>query len=378
MQTILEAVREHELGAIPTLCHSPELEPYASCFLCVVEVKGRPNLVPACATRVAPGMEVTTRNDRIVESRKTALELLLSNHYADCVSPCLEGCPAARRHPGVHRPRPRWGSTARRSTSSARRTRFRRSAGASASASAKWSAGGPTSTSRSGSTAIKRFVTDQPGAYDGAPACDPPTGKKVAIVGAGPAGLTAAWFLGRKGHKPVIYEAKTRPGGMLRYGIPAYRLPDDVIDREVEYICRAGAEIRYGTRVGQGHLARRAHEGARRRVPRPRRLGGQPDEASEGEFEHRGRRPGRRVPPRAEGAPGPDPGHGRRRGRRQHGHGRRPDHVAARRGQGHHPVPAHEGRDARRPDGDRGLPRRGRSRSWSSPPPSASSRKAGS
>ena len=71
--TILETVRKHGLDEIPTLCHSPELEPYASCFLCVVEVKGRPNLVPACATRVAPGMEVTTRNERIVESRKTAL-----------------------------------------------------------------------------------------------------------------------------------------------------------------------------------------------------------------------------------------------------------------------------------------------------------------
>jgi formate dehydrogenase major subunit len=93
-KTILEVVREHELDAIPTLCHSQELEPYASCFLCVVEIKGRPSLVPACATRVAPGMEVTTRNDRIVESRRTALELLISNHYADCVSPCMEGCPA--------------------------------------------------------------------------------------------------------------------------------------------------------------------------------------------------------------------------------------------------------------------------------------------
>ena len=52
-KTILEVVRERELDAIPTLCHSNELEPYASCFLCVVEIKGRPNLVPACATRVA-------------------------------------------------------------------------------------------------------------------------------------------------------------------------------------------------------------------------------------------------------------------------------------------------------------------------------------
>jgi formate dehydrogenase major subunit len=248
--TILEAVREHELDAIPTLCHSPELEPYASCFLCVVEVKGRPNLVPACATRVSPGMEVTTRNDRIVESRRTALELLVSNHYADCVSPCTEGCPAhvdiqgyiALSAMGLYRqavdlirernPLPAICGRVcvRKCEEVCRRTDIDAPVGI------NW---------------IKRFLTDQPGVYEGAPACDPPTGKKVAIVGAGPAGLTAAWFLGRKGHKPVVYEAKPLPGGMLRYGIPGYRLPDDVIDREVEYIRRAGAEIRYNTRIGK-------------------------------------------------------------------------------------------------------------------------------
>ena len=248
--TILEVVRAHGLDEIPTLCHSPELEPYASCFLCVVEVKGRPNLVPACATRVAPGMEVTTRNDRIVESRRTALELLLSNHYADCVSPCMEGCPGhvdiqgyiALSAMGLYKeavdlvreanPLPAICGRVcvRKCEAVCRRTDIDQPVGI------NW---------------IKRFISDQPGAYDGAPACDPPTGRKVAIVGAGPAGLTAAWFLGRKGHKPVIYEAKSRPGGMLRYGIPSYRLPDDVVDREVEYICRAGAEIRYDTRVGR-------------------------------------------------------------------------------------------------------------------------------
>ncbi|MCX5754231.1 MAG: FAD-dependent oxidoreductase, partial [Candidatus Krumholzibacteria bacterium] len=249
-KTILDVVREHELDSIPTLCHSPELEPYASCFLCVVEVKGRPFLVPACATRVAPGMEVTTKNDRIIESRKTALELLISNHYADCVSPCTEGCPAhvdaqgyiALSAMGLYKqavdliretnPLPAICGRVcvRKCEVVCRRVDIDKAVGI---------------------NAIKRFVTDQPGVYDGAPACDPPTGKKIAIVGAGPAGLTAAWFLGRKGHKPVIYEAMPRSGGMLRYGIPVYRLPDDVVDREVEFICRAGGEIKYNTRVGK-------------------------------------------------------------------------------------------------------------------------------
>jgi len=248
-KTILEVVREHELDAIPTLCHSQELEPYASCFLCVVEVKGRPNLVPACATRVAPGMEVTTRNDRIIESRRTALELLVSNHYADCVSPCMEGCPAhvdaqgyiALSAMGLYRqavdliretnPLPAICGRVcvRKCEVVCRRVDVDTAVGI---------------------NAIKRFVTDQPGVYDGTPAREEATGKTIGIVGAGPAGLTAAWFLGRSGHTPVLYEAMPRSGGMLRYGIPVYRLPDETIDREVDYICKAGAEIKYNVRVG--------------------------------------------------------------------------------------------------------------------------------
>jgi len=97
---------------------------------------------------------------------------------------------------------------------------------------------------------IKRFLTDEDEAYATVPECAPATGKTVGIVGAGPAGLTAAWFLGLKGIESVLYEAKERTGGMLRYGIPEYRLPDDVLDKEVEYICNVGAEIKCNVRVG--------------------------------------------------------------------------------------------------------------------------------
>jgi hypothetical protein len=93
-KTILDVVRERNLDDIPTLCHDPRLEPYGSCFLCVVEIKGAPRLVPACVTRIRDGMEVTTRSQRIINSRKTALELLLSDHYADCVCPGQRACPA--------------------------------------------------------------------------------------------------------------------------------------------------------------------------------------------------------------------------------------------------------------------------------------------
>ncbi|MCK4548201.1 MAG: FAD-dependent oxidoreductase [Candidatus Eisenbacteria sp.] len=249
-QTILEVVEEQKLDEIPTLCHSPELKPYGSCFVCVVEVEGRPNLLPSCTTKVAEGMKIHTRNERVVRSRRTALELLLSNHYADCISPCLLSCPAgvdiqgyiALAAMGQYRkavdliretnPLPAICGRicVRKCEVACRRQDVDEAVGI---------------------NFIKRYVSDVKGAYDGPVECEPSRGKSVGIVGSGPAGLSAAWFLGRKGYDPVIYEALPKPGGMLRYGIPEYRLPKDTLDREIEFICRAGVEIRCSVRIGR-------------------------------------------------------------------------------------------------------------------------------
>jgi len=77
------------------------------------------------------------------------------------------------------------------------------------------------------------------------------TGKKVAIIGAGPAGLTAAYDLIKQGHTVIVFEALDKPGGMTRYGIPEYRLPYDRLDADVEVITSLGVEIRYNTRIGK-------------------------------------------------------------------------------------------------------------------------------
>ena len=248
-KTILEVVHDQELDTIPTLCASPELKPYGSCFVCVVEVEGRPNLVPSCATRVVEGMQVTTRNERIDASRKTALELLLSNHYADCISPCMEGCPAhvdaqgyialsamgeAEKAVDLIREANPLPAVCGRICVRKCEVVCRRD-----------DVDTPVAINN-----IKRFVTDRGDIYAKDPVVEPSTGKTVGLVGSGPASLTAAWFLARRGIKPVMYEALEKSGGMLRYGIPEYRLPDEVLDQEVEYIERAGAEIKYGVRVG--------------------------------------------------------------------------------------------------------------------------------
>lgn len=77
------------------------------------------------------------------------------------------------------------------------------------------------------------------------------TGKKIAIIGAGPAGLTAAYDLIKQGHSVTVFEALDKPGGMTRYGIPEYRLPYDRLDADVEVITSLGVEIRYNIRIGQ-------------------------------------------------------------------------------------------------------------------------------
>lgn len=76
------------------------------------------------------------------------------------------------------------------------------------------------------------------------------TGKKVAIIGAGPAGMTAAFDLVRMGHEVIVYEAKSAAGGMTRYGIPEYRLPYDALDRDIDLIVSLGVKIVYNTRIG--------------------------------------------------------------------------------------------------------------------------------
>ena len=85
-------------------------------------------------------------------------------------------------------------------------------------------------------------------------------GKKVAIIGAGPAGLSAAYYLALLGYEVKIFEALAGPGGMTRYGIPEYRLPYDQIDKDVEYIKSLGVEFQYKTKVGKDIKLEKLHK----------------------------------------------------------------------------------------------------------------------
>ena len=97
---------------------------------------------------------------------------------------------------------------------------------------------------------LKRYAVDHC-TRTAPPSAAPATGKRVAVVGGGPSGLTAAYYLSQMGHSVTVFEQREKLGGMLRYGIPDYRLPPDVLDHDIDYILAAGVEVKTGVCVGR-------------------------------------------------------------------------------------------------------------------------------
>ena len=249
-QTILQIAEENGID-IPTLCHNENVKHYGACGICVVEAANSPKLMRACSTMAADGMVINTESPRVVQARKIALELLMSDHDGDCRGPCVLNCPAEtdcqlyvkKIANGDYRgavetikeklPLPASiGRVCPHPCETACRRKMVEE---------------PISIAF-----LKAFAADQDLAsenpFKAEIAAD--TGKKVAVIGGGPAGLTAAYFLRRSGHGVTIFESMPKLGGMLRYGIPEYRLPKAVLDAEIAAINQMGVEMKPNFRVG--------------------------------------------------------------------------------------------------------------------------------
>ncbi len=237
---------------IPNLCYDCNLKLYGACGICLVEGEGIPKLMRSCSTVASDGMILRTDTPRVKKARKIALELIMSDHDGDCIAPCSLNCPA---HTDIQAyikqialgndkeavkiikekipipasigrvcPHPCEANCRRRLVEEPLSVAF-----------------------------LKAFAADNDLASDNpyTAVCEEPTGKKVSVIGGGPAGLTAAYYLKLAGHDVKIYEAMPEMGGMLRYGIPEYRLPKSVLAKEVEAIAKLGVEMINNVKIGK-------------------------------------------------------------------------------------------------------------------------------
>ncbi len=252
--TILDAAQRAGIH-IPTLCYEPRLPATAACRMCLVEVEGARKMVPSCSAAVADGMVVKTSTEKVRAMRHLYLELLLSDHNSFCTPPCRDACPTHIKIPqfldyiahkdyknGVRKlredlpfpailgrvcPRPCEGPCRRQLVEH------------------------PITICQ-----LHRFMADQTIDDEQTGELLLPvepkedSGKKIAIVGGGPAGMAAAFYSRLEGHSVKIFEALPKVGGMLRYGIPSYRLPRDLLEKEVNILWRLGVELQANSRLG--------------------------------------------------------------------------------------------------------------------------------
>lgn len=250
-QTILEIAKANGID-IPNLCNDERVAAYGACGVCVVEAEGSPRLLRACSTLAAEGMAIHTETENAVKARKTALELLFSDHSGDCRPPCALACPAGTDCQGYV------GLIANGEVEEALRLTKEKiplpgSIGRVCPHPCEDACRRKLVEEPISIAALKYYAADK--AYsmgiEAIPDCLPATGKTVAVVGGGPGGLSAAYFLAAKGHDVTIFEAMPLMGGMLRYGIPEYRLPKAYLQKEIDAIEKMGVKFQNNVKLGR-------------------------------------------------------------------------------------------------------------------------------
>ncbi len=244
--TVMEAAASIGIE-IPSMCFLKGHSNNSSCMVCLVEDETTGKLFPSCAMPVSDDMHILTGSPEVMETRREALELLLSDHLGDCEAPCRLSCPAFMNIPLMNRliaqgdfagalkivrqeialplilgyicPAPCEKACHRRGID--------------------------------GAIAIcllKRFTATGPVLFETLPFPDVKTGKKTAIIGAGPAGLSAAFYLLKSGHDCVLFDEMEEAGGSLR-SIPEDILPKAALEAELEVIRRMGGEFRLKVKI---------------------------------------------------------------------------------------------------------------------------------
>jgi NADPH-dependent glutamate synthase beta subunit-like oxidoreductase/ferredoxin len=248
---LIDAARQNGVE-IPSMCYREGKKHFTSCMVCMVKDKPSGKLLPSCSVKVTEGMEIVSMDEEVKEARKTALELLLSEHVGDCEAPCQITCPAHMDIPLMNRhlaegnfdealkvvkkdialpavfgricPAPCEGACRRKSVDESVSICL-----------------------------LKRYAGDEDleKSTPWLPEKQKDRGKKIAIIGAGPAGLSAAHYLALRGYQCTVYDRKEKPGGTLWNEVDTGTLPADVLEKEIGLIAKLGVTFSSGINVDQ-------------------------------------------------------------------------------------------------------------------------------
>ncbi len=250
-QSILSVAIDNGISDIPNLCNDEKLEPTSACRMCLVHIEGEARPLPSCNTPALPGMMVTTNSDELFHIRRTNLEMMLSDHNAYCQPPCQVDCPTHIDIPGYLE------LIAKGEMREAARLvkevlPFPYILGLTCPAPCQKACrralvDEEIAICRMHGHAAETCLLDPPLPY----LKDPDTGKKVAVIGGGPSGMTAAYYLALHGHYVKVFDMQPQAGGQLRYGIPEYRLQKDMMDRELDGVWQLGVDFQANVKLGR-------------------------------------------------------------------------------------------------------------------------------
>jgi len=251
---LMEVIRD--MGTeVPSMCYLKDAEHFTSCMACVVKERKSGKIIPSCSLEAVEGMDIISMDNEVREARKSALELLLSEHVGDCEAPCQITCPAHMDIPQMNRllaagkfhealvlvkkdialpsilgricPAPCEGACRRKSIDE------------------------PVSI-----CLLKRYAGDHDLEADipWNPDKEEDTGRKVVIIGAGPAGLAAAYHLALKGHQCRIIDRNKVAGGSLCKEVDKEELPAEILQKEIDQIAAAGVEFSLDSLVDEAEF----------------------------------------------------------------------------------------------------------------------------
>ncbi len=250
--TVLEAAKLLNIE-IPTFCFVKG-KSKAHCKICLVEVEGKAKPLRSCVTVAREGMVVLTDTDDVRAQRTKNLEILAESHFGDCKAPCNMSCPGQINIQGfIAHVRKKEYDEALRLIMERNPLPF--SVGRVCPRFCEVECRRSLIDEPIAVNHLERFVADwclehHPGGFK-CIACKPDTGKKVAVVGGGPAGLSTAFYLRKAGHDVTLFEGAEKLGGALRYGLPEYRIPRKVLDYEIKTITDLGVSVACGQKWGR-------------------------------------------------------------------------------------------------------------------------------